>query len=178
MLPVSLVNQLLALATIFSLGAIAIIVLALILRKTIFGKIVLRILSKRAMLLAFLASFAGVVGSLYYSEYIGFEPCKLCWYQRVFLYPQTILLAIGLIKKHPHVVHYCILFSGLGASVAGYQSLMQLGFAPDIACSASGVSCSQIFVMQYGFVTIPIMALTAFLLIIVLLLAAKVGKSD
>lgn len=174
MLPVSLINQLLALGTIFAQVAIVLIVLALIIR----SKQVLSYVSRYAMFLAFLVSLLGVVGSLYYSEFIGFEPCKLCWYQRVFLYPQAILLAIGLIKKHPHVANYSILFSIFGALIAGYQSVMQLGFTPNIPCSASGVSCNQIFVMQYGYITIPIMALTAFLLIIVLLLAAKVGKSD
>ena len=178
MLPVTLVNQLLALGTIFAQVAIVVIILALLAPKTAFGKVVLRFLSKKAMFLAFLASFTGVVGSLYYSEFIGYEPCKLCWYQRVFLYPQAILLAIGLIKKHPHVADSCILFSTIGVLIAGYQSLLQLGFAPNIPCSASGVSCNQIFVMQYGYITIPVMALTAFLLIIVLLLAAKAGKED
>lgn len=178
MLPVTLVNQLLALGAIFAQVAIAVIILALLTPKTVFSKTALKFLSNKAMLLAFLVSFAGVVGSLYYSEFIGYEPCKLCWYQRIFLYPQAILLAIGLIKKHPHVANYCILFSSFGALIAGYQSLLQMGFAPNIPCSASGVSCSQIFVMQYGYITIPIMALTAFLLIIVLLLAAKVGKED
>lgn len=178
MLSVSIVNQLLGLATIFAQVAIVIIIITLIFPKWGIGKIVLDFLNKKALFLAFLVSLSGVVGSLYYSEFIGFEPCKLCWYQRVFLYPQAILLAIGLIKKHPHVANYSILFSICGALIAGYQSLLQLGLTPNLPCSASGVSCSQIFVMQYGFVTIPIMALTAFLLIIVLLLIAKSHKLD
>ena len=170
MLSIELFNQILGVATIFAQIAIVVIVLALLNKKPLF--------SKQAMLLAFLVSLAGVAGSLYYSEFIGYEPCKLCWYQRVFLYPQTILLAIGLIKKHPHVANYCILFSGLGGLLALYQSLLTVGLAPSIPCSASGVSCSQIFVMQFGYITIPVMALTAFLLIIVLLLSARSGKSD
>lgn len=174
MLPISLANQLLALGTIFAQVAIVVVILVLFAR----FKPALKMLSKYAIFLAFLVSFAGIAGSLYYSEFIGFEPCKLCWYQRVFLYPQAILLVIGLIKKHPHIANYCILFSSLGGLIALYQTVMQLGFAPDISCSASGVSCNQIFVMQYGYITIPIMALTAFLLIIVLLLAAKRKESD
>lgn len=171
-------NQLLALGTIFAQTLTLIIIIALLVKKSVFGRIVLGFLSKKAMVLAFLISLAGVVGSLYYSEFLGFEPCKLCWYQRIFLYPQTILLAIGLIKKHPHVANYCILFSSFGALLAGYQSLTQAGFAPDAVCPASGISCNQIFVMQYGYITIPVMALTAFLLIIVLLLTAKAGNKD
>lgn len=170
MISTELFNQLLGVATILAQIAIVVIVLALLSKNPFF--------SKQAMFFAFLISLAGVVGSLYYSEFIGYEPCKLCWYQRIFLYPQTILLAIGLIKKHPHVANYCIIFSMLGGLIALYQSLLTLGWAPSIPCSASGVSCSQIFVMQFGYITIPVMALTAFLLIIVLLLSARLAKSD
>lgn len=176
MLPVSITNQLLGLATVFAQIAVVVIILALLFPKTSLGKIILNFLDKKALYLAFLASFAGVVGSLYYSEFIGYEPCKLCWWQRVFLYPQAILLGTEMIKKDNHVINYCIVFSAIGAVIAGYQSLMQLGFAPNLPCSASGVSCSQIFVLQYGYITIPMMALTAFLLIIVLLLSLKLKK--
>lgn len=178
MLSIFLVNQLLALGTIFAQVVIIIIIIAFLTHKTVFSKLVLGFLSKKAMILAFLTSFLGIAGSLYYSEFIGFEPCKLCWYQRIFLYPQAILLAIGLIKKHSHIANYCILFSFFGALLAGYQSLTQAELASGTVCLASGISCNQIFVMQFGFITIPIMALTAFLLIIVLLLAAKAGNKD
>ncbi len=174
MLPVNLASQLLGLATIFAQVVIVVIVAALLFSNSAFGKLVLNLLSKKAYLLAFLVSFAGVAGSLYYSDFIGFEPCKLCWWQRVFMYPQAILLAMGLITRDKHVADYCIVFSVVGALIAGYQTLLMLGFAPNIPCSASGVSCSQIFVLQYGYITIPVMALTAFLLIIALLSTTKV----
>src|SRR5580704_12739453 len=54
---------------------------------------------ERAILLSFLVAFLSVAGSLFYSEIAQFQPCLLCWWQRIFLYPQAILLLVAIIKK-------------------------------------------------------------------------------
>ena len=109
-----------------------------------------------------------MTGSLIYSDVIGYEPCKLCWFQRIFMYPQVFLLALALWKKDKNIIDYTALLSIFGAIIAGYHYLLQLGIAPDLSCGAVGysVSCAQRFVMNFGYITLPLMAFTAFLMIL------------
>ena len=39
------------------------------------------------------------IGSIVYSEVVGFIPCRFCWYQRYLMYPVAIALVISLFKK-------------------------------------------------------------------------------
>ena len=128
-------------------------------------------LSRRALLIAFIVALAATLGSLFYSEIAHYEPCKLCWFQRIFLYPQVVLLGIALLKNDKGITPYAIMLSAIGGVIALYHYLLQRGIAPELPCSAVGLSasCSKVFVMSFGYITIPMMALTAFLLIIILL---------
>jgi len=161
---ISTVNQALALLTI----AGQIIVAVLIVSFTTKRSAALNFFTKHALAFSLAVALAATLGSLFYSEIAGYEPCKLCWFQRILMYPQVILLGIAWLKKDNGIVLYGIALSSLGALIAGYQYLLQIGFAPSIGCSAVGysVDCAQRFVMQFGYITIPMMALTAFLLII------------
>lgn len=156
---VSFVNQLLGILTIVGQAAI---ILAWPFRAFI---------SRNALLFAFVVALIATSGSLFYSEIAGYEPCKLCWFQRIFMYPQVILLGLALWKKDYGIKLYGIVLSAIGAVIAGYHYLLQLGVAPALPCAAVGYSaaCSQRFVLQFGYITIPMMALTAFLLIIIFL---------
>lgn len=137
---------------------------------------VLEFVSKNAILFSLVVALIATLGSLFYSEIAGYEPCKLCWFQRVLMYPQVILLGIALWKKNGMLTIYnSIALSILGAVIAGYHYLLQIGIAPELPCAAMGysVSCSQRFVMNFGYITIPMMALTAFTLIILFMAAQK-----
>ncbi|MDO8495477.1 MAG: disulfide bond formation protein B [bacterium] len=105
------------------------------------------------------------LGSLFYSNVLGYEPCELCWLQRIFIYPQVAMLVVALWKKDYAVFPYVFTLSVIGAFIAGYHYLLQLGVLPSIICSAveSSTTCSQRYVMDLGYITIPMMALTAFL---------------
>ena len=132
----------------------------------------------RALLLAFFVALAGTLGSLFYSEVAGYEPCRLCWYQRIFLYPNVILLGLALYKKDKGIIPYGITLSIVGGAIAFYHYLIQRGIAPELPCSAVGysTSCAQIFVMSYGYITIPLMALTAFVFILSILILGRESK--
>lgn len=129
-------------------------------------------------LLAFIIASAAMLGSLTYSEVLGYEPCKLCWIQRILMYPQVLVLGFVAWGKHKgsHALFDTSLgLSLVGALVAGYHYLLQLGVAPALPCSAVGysASCAQRFVMQFGYITIPLMAFSAFVLIALLLRVQK-----
>ncbi len=115
--------------------------------------------------LALAAVGLGTLISLFYSEIAGYEPCKLCWYQRIFMYPQVVLLITALIKKRAGpMLAYTLPLSIIGGAIAIYQYLLQLGVVDGGFCAISGVSvsCAQRLVMTYGYITIPLMSATAF----------------
>jgi len=124
---------------------------------------------------SFVVALVATLGSLFYSEVAGYEPCKLCWFQRIFMYPQVILFGVALWKRDRDISDYALALSGIGAIIAGYHYLLQRGITPELPCSAVGysVSCSQVFVMNFGYITIPLMAFTAFALIV---MAQTIGK--
>lgn len=108
------------------------------------------------------------MGSLYFSEILDLPPCRLCWYQRILMYPLVILFGVALIRKDKNVVYYALPMSIIGASIALYQYLLQmtpLSSVDPIKCSVFE-SCSKIDKIYLGFITIPLLSLLAFLAII------------
>lgn len=123
--------------------------------------------------LSFILASVATLGSLYYSEIMKYEPCKYCWFQRILMYPLVIIFFVA-IRNRKNPSDYTLPLSGLGALLALYHYLTQIGWLPS-TCVASGysVGCAKVFVMTYGYITIPIMAFTAFLLIFILQLLIK-----
>lgn len=122
-----------------------------------------------ALLGAILVVFGGMAGSLYFSEVAKFPPCELCWYQRVLLYPQLVLLGLALLKKNRDIELQVLTLSVFGLVISVYQSYLQYGGTALIPCSTSAlaVSCGQKNFLEFGYITIPVMAMTGFVLLIV-----------
>ena len=138
-----------------------------------------RFVSKNGLILAFLVSLAGTSGSLFSSEIANLSPCVLCWYQRIFMYPLVVILGVALLKKTRDVVHYALPLSIIGGLIAAYHYYLQMSADALAPCSSIGfsISCSDRFITNYGFITIPWMSLTGFVLIIVFLYFYWVGKT-
>jgi disulfide bond formation protein DsbB len=126
----------------------------------------LKLVEEYALFIIFSVSLTGTLLSLYYSDYIGLEPCVLCWWQRIFLYPQVILAGIATWKNDRNIFLYSLWLSIIGAVISGYQSLLQYGVSSPLPCAAGGtaVSCAKVYFMEFGYITIPLMAFTAFLI--------------
>jgi len=122
--------------------------------------------------LAFGPAIAALLGSLYFSEIRGFVPCELCWYQRILMYPITVLLIVGIFNDDWFLPKYVLPLSISGLTVSTYHYLLQNHVFGSSVCSA-GVSCAQRYINVYGFITIPFLALVAFFLITVLMLGAN-----
>lgn len=135
---------------------------------------------QNGLLLAFLGALAATLGSLFYSEILHYEPCKLCWFQRIFMYPQTILLGIALYKKDKGIIKYALILSIIGGFIALCHYILQTTNISILPCSAIGysVACSKVFVLRFGYITIPVMALSAFLLMIISLIFANTNQQD
>jgi len=141
-----------------------------------FGARIKEFLAPKTLVLAFLVALGGVVGSLLYSNVVGYAPCELCWYQRIFLYPQAILFAIALWRNDRKIAPYGIALSIFGAVVALYHSYVQLGGGSVLPCTAAGAECAKVYFVEWGFITIPFMSLAAFVAIICFLLLYR--KAD
>lgn len=126
-------------------------------------------LRKNSLLFAFIISLIATLGSLFYSEILGYTPCKLCWFQRIFMYPLPIIFGIALKNKDFKIKNYAIPLAVIGALIAAYHYSIQV-FQFTTTCSTnSEVPCNIVYSFELGYITIPMMALTAFILIIILL---------
>lgn len=125
---------------------------------------------KYILQLLFWGIMAAVVGSLVYSNIVGFPPCDLCWYQRLFLYPQAIIVLMAMFRKNKTIIDYLVPLSILGGVVALYQSIIQWGFSfgSILNCTAIGGECAKVYVREYSYITIPFMSLSVFVYIIAL----------
>ena len=121
---------------------------------------------------AFGQALVAMLGSLYFSEVAHFIPCTLCWYQRILMYPLVLITLIGILKQDEYLPSYVLPFSMIGLGVSLYHYLIQLGILGDTA-SCSGVACSVRYVNYLGFITIPLMALTAFVVITIVMSATR-----
>lgn len=133
----------------------------------------LRWAGQHGVLLSFVVALVATLGSLFYSEVAKFTPCLLCWYQRILMYPQVILLTVAYFAQDRGVVKYSLPLTTIGGLIALYHYALQLG-APVVApCEVVGysASCAERFVLQFGYITLPLMAFSAFVLIALLMVA-------
>ncbi|MDF1576811.1 MAG: disulfide bond formation protein B [Desulfobulbales bacterium] len=117
---------------------------------------------------------ASTLGSLFFSSVMGFAPCVLCWYQRIFLFPLVIVLALGLFPFDKNVVKYAMPLAIFGFLTAVYHNLLYTGIIPEkIQPCSQGVSCTEDYISLFGFLTIPMLSLLSFSTIIALLIILK-----
>lgn len=118
---------------------------------------------------AWVIALIAMLGSLFFSEIAGFIPCKLCWFQRICMYPLTILLGIACFRNDRRIGIYLLPLTVIGACF----SLLHLGEQHfrwfEGMCRGGGVPCSGEYIHWFGFITIPLLALIAFGLITLLL---------
>lgn len=129
-----------------------------------------------ALGLATAVAATATLGSLYYSEIAGFEPCRLCWYQRIAMYPLAVILGIAAFRRDDHVRWYALPLAVIGGGVALWHYLQQQ--LPSLATGACSVDtpCTAVWVEQFGFVSIPFMALSGFVAIIALLVRSEARR--
>ncbi|WP_050614113.1 disulfide oxidoreductase [Bacillus testis] len=120
------------------------------------------------LFLAWAASVIATLGSLYLSEVLHWEPCKLCWFQRIAMYPMTVILGIAYVKKHFEISFYTAVLSCIGGLISLYHySIQMVPVLKEASQSCGRVSCTEDYFSLFGFITIPFLALAAFIIIFV-----------
>ncbi len=126
-----------------------------------------------ALWIAALVAIVTTCGSLYYSEVAHFVPCKLCWFQRIAMYPLSVTLVVAAIRRDTRVWWYVVPQAVVGAGFGIYHTQLQAFPSQHSSFCTITEPCTVRYVWEYGFISLPLMALSAFVLVIALVLTAR-----
>jgi disulfide bond formation protein DsbB len=120
---------------------------------------------ENVLLSMWVVSLVATFGSLYFSEIRGYVPCELCWIQRIFMYPLVIVIGVAYVQKNVRIALTTMIFAIIGGCISLYHyGIQKLTFLADSAPSCGQVPCTGQYINWLGFITIPFLALTAFIL--------------
>jgi disulfide bond formation protein DsbB len=119
---------------------------------------------------AWVVALGSTLGSLYFSEVANFVPCNLCWYQRIAMYPLVLILGIAAVRRDLSIRLYAIPLAAIGALVSTYHYALEWFPELDYGACKAGIPCTQVWFREFGFISLPFLALVAFLLVITFLL--------
>ena len=146
-----------------------------------------------ALPLAFMVAGFAMFGSLWFSEAANYNPCKLCWYQRTMMYPSAVLLATALVRRwwlarrspggdafssQREITPYVVVLAVVGTVVSTYHYLLEWNPTWESNVCSIDVPCTTIWFREFGFVTLPFMALCGFVSIIILLTTTYRGSHE
>lgn len=128
-----------------------------------------------ALFAASLLALGASLAVLFIGEVMGQAPCNLCWFQRAFMFPLAIILAIAAYRADSGAWIYALPLAVGGALVAAFHTLLYVGIIPEAIqpCTASGPSCSSADMTILGGAPLPLLSLLVFLAIATCLIIAK-----
>lgn len=133
----------------------------------------------------FVQALLAVLGSLYYSTFgdpvanlqagnlipldNGLEPCELCWFARILMYPMLLISYMGIAKQDKKFTDYLLPLVALGIPLELYHyAIQKLPIATYFGCSNAN-PCNALQVNYFGFITIPLLALLGFIVLAILI---------
>lgn len=125
---------------------------------------------------AFGLALIATMSSLYLSEIAHLPPCMLCWYQRIAMYPLVVVLGVGFVRGDPGVWRYALPLPLIGLLISSYHVMLQIRPSLELVPCTSGVPCTARLVAVFGFISIPVMATSVFLLVLALLFAVRLAS--
>ncbi len=130
----------------------------------------MRFFKENVLELVLVTAIISILGSLFFSEILKFPPCVLCWYQRIFMYPLVPILAVGIWKKDKNIPFFVLPLSIAGTAISIYHNLLYYNMLPESTTPCTlGISCTTKQLELFGFITIPLLSLLAFLTITLLM---------
>lgn len=137
-----------------------------------------RAIQARGIVVAWLVALLASAGSLYFSEVARFTPCTLCWYQRIAMYPLVVILGAAILRRQRRAPAGSVALPAVGAAIAAYHVALEWIPALDTGVCAISAPCTDVWFRVFGIFSLPTLALTAFLLIITLLLVRDPDEAD
>lgn len=171
------VEQMSLFTALLALVALAVTVGVVALGATAGGRRRLRGLRADMLRLAFSVAAVSTAASLWFSEVGDFVPCQLCWFQRIAMYPLVVVLGVATWRSDPDPRWRVLPFSVVGLLVSAYHYQLQLFPEQGSSCDVAA-PCTQRWVEEFGFVSIPFMAFCGFAAVTALVLAAGAADRD
>lgn len=158
-------NNFFAILSVVALAAAVVLLVYRVVR----GPEAATLLGYKAVWLAWVVALVATVGSLMYSELFHYVPCRLCWFQRIAMYPLAVVLLVGAIRREVAVKFYAIPIALIGLVISVYHNVLQ--FFPSLEGTSCDplVPCSARSIEMFGFMDLPFMAGAGFIVIAVLL---------
>ena len=128
-------------------------------------------INRNVLFYCFLLSLIGTLSSLYLSEIKNLEPCKYCWFERIFLFPLVIIYIMTYFRKDKNGIFISLPFILIGISISVYHYFIQW-FPGDDSCDL--VNCSSPYVWELGFISIPLMAFFNFFGLLLIIINQKI----
>jgi disulfide bond formation protein DsbB len=158
-------NNFFAILTVVALvGAVGLLIF-----RVVRGPEAATLLGSKAVWLAWVVALVATIGSLMYSELFHYVPCRLCWFQRIAMYPLAVVLLVGALRREVAVKFYAIPIALIGLVISIYHNVLQ--FFPSLEGTSCDplVPCSARSIEMFGFMDLPFMAGAGFIVIAVLL---------
>ncbi len=163
-------------------GVLALLWLRVSLRWSDNARPVLGDIHRNSLWLGGLVATTCMLGSLYFSEIADYAPCKLCWFQRIAMYPLAVLLLVAAVRREHLIRWYVLPIALIGLTISAYHYLIE--WRPELdsgTCDLFGPSCTDVWFKEFGFITLPFMAAIGFIAILALLfvpIPATLEESD
>ena len=127
------------------------------------------------LFLCWLLVSVSITISVFFSSVLEYQPCVLCWYQRICLFPLIFIFAAGLFPTFDKsVIKYALPLTIVGGMTAFYHTLLYAGIIPEsIQPCSQGVSCTEKYFELFGFISIPMLSFFAFSTLVTLLIILK-----
>jgi hypothetical protein len=124
--------------------------------------------SSLAPVLTLVVAGGAMMGSLYFSESAGYIPCRLCWFQRIAMYPIAVIALVALVRRDRNARWYTVPLAVIGAGISFWHYLVE--WNPSLegeSCGLFGPACADVWFRTFGFASLAFMALCGFVAIIV-----------
>jgi hypothetical protein len=156
------------LAVVAAVGTVVLLGARLLAGRFAGARAVVDLFAGPALVIAAVAAATCTAGSLYFSEVADFVPCTLCWYQRIAMYPLVVILAIAAVRRDRDIWHYVVPLAGIGAAISTYHYIVEWFPEADSGVCKSTIPCTFVWFREFGFISLPLMALCGFALILTL----------
>lgn len=131
-----------------------------------------------ALWLMFAVTGASMLGSLYFSEVVHYNPCKLCWYQRIVMYSLAVLFFVAALRRDKSIARYSIVLASIGIVISTYHYVLEWFPTLESNVCSIDVPCTTIWFREFGFVTLAFMAGSAFVFVVSVSLALMRDSSE
>jgi disulfide bond formation protein DsbB len=143
-----------------------------------FADRVVAVVAPQAMAMAAVVALVATMGSLYLSEVADFPPCRLCWFQRIAMYPLVVVLGVGVARRDGGARLPGAILALIGAGISVWHLLIERYPTLESGSCDPANPCSIKWVTELGYLTIPGMALSGFLVILVLIGVARLQPKE